>query len=117
MKDCMAINQVSVGTSLTVLNGWGTCAACPLAGRGLDRRRERGRQSERESEEMRPEQPSVPTALVHEAQSGQVDFTELCGGSEAGSYLRLTDSCVTQLKAQGPLGTYNESTFVLEFLL
>jgi len=30
-------------------------------------------------------------------------------GSEAGSYLRLIDSCITQLKAQGPSRTCNES--------
>ena len=30
-------------------------------------------------------------------------------GSEAGSYLRLTDSCITQIKAQGPSRTCNES--------
>ena len=29
--------------------------------------------------------------------------------SEAGSYLRLIDSCITQLKAQGPSRTCNES--------
>jgi len=28
---------------------------------------------------------------------------------EAGSYLRLIDSCITQLKAQGPSRTCNES--------
>ena len=28
--------------------------------------------------------------------------TEMCSGSEAGSYLRLIDSYITQLKAQGP---------------
>ena len=39
---------------------------------------------------------------------GQV-FTEMCSGSEAGSYLRLKDSCITQLKAQGPSRTCNES--------
>ena len=33
---------------------------------------------------------------------------DICG-SEAGSYLRLIDSCITQLKAQGPSRTYNES--------
>jgi len=34
-----------------------------------------------------------------------------CGvcGTEAGSYLRLIDSCITQLKAQGPSRTCNES--------
>jgi len=35
--------------------------------------------------------------------------TEMCSGSEAGSYLRRIDSCITQLKAQGPSGTCNES--------
>jgi len=33
---------------------------------------------------------------------------DLCSGSEAGSYLRLIDSCITQVKAQGPSGTCNE---------
>jgi len=33
----------------------------------------------------------------------------LCSGSEAGSYLRLIDSCATQLKAQGPSRTCNKS--------
>jgi len=33
----------------------------------------------------------------------------MCSGSEAGSYLRLIDSCITQLKAQGPARTCNES--------
>ena len=33
---------------------------------------------------------------------------EMCSGSEAGSYLRLIDSCITQLKAQRPSRTCNE---------
>jgi len=33
----------------------------------------------------------------------------MCGGSEAGSYVRLIDSCITQLKAQGISRTCNES--------
>jgi len=33
----------------------------------------------------------------------------MCSGSEAGSYLRLIGSCITQLKAQGPSRTCNES--------
>ena len=33
----------------------------------------------------------------------------MCSGSEAGSYLRLIDSCITQCKAQGPSRTCNES--------
>ena len=34
---------------------------------------------------------------------------DLSCGTEAGSYLRLIDSCITQIKAQGPSRTYNES--------
>ena len=30
--------------------------------------------------------------------------TEVCSGSEAGSYLRLIDSCITQLKLKDLLG-------------
>ena len=33
----------------------------------------------------------------------------LCCSTEAGSYLRLIDSCITQRKAQGPSRTCNES--------
>ena len=36
-------------------------------------------------------------------------LTEMCCGTEAGSCLRLIDSCITQLKAQGPSRTCNES--------
>ena len=36
-------------------------------------------------------------------------FTGMCCGTEAGSYLRLIDSCVTQLRAQGPSRTCNQS--------
>ena len=34
---------------------------------------------------------------------------ELACGNEAGSYLRLKDSCITQLEAQGPSRTCNKS--------
>ena len=34
---------------------------------------------------------------------------EMCCGNEAGSYLRLTDSCITQLEAHGPSRTCTES--------
>ena len=40
---------------------------------------------------------------------GGVQFTQMCCGNEAGSYLRLTDSCFTQIKAPGPSRTCNES--------
>ena len=33
----------------------------------------------------------------------------MCSGFEAGSYLGLTDSCITQRKAQEPSRTCNES--------
>jgi len=33
----------------------------------------------------------------------------MCTGSETVEYLRLIDSCITQLKAQGPARTCNES--------
>ena len=33
----------------------------------------------------------------------------VCVSSEAGSYPRLIDCCITQLKAQGPSRTCNES--------
>ena len=38
---------------------------------------------------------------------GQHD--DACSGCEASSYLRRIDSCITQLKAQGPSRTCNES--------
>jgi len=33
----------------------------------------------------------------------------MCSGYDAGSYLRLIDACITQLKAQEPSRTCNES--------
>ena len=35
--------------------------------------------------------------------------TPIWAGNEAGSYLRLIDSCITQLEAQGPSRTCDES--------
>ena len=40
---------------------------------------------------------------------GMQGLQVMCCGPEAGSYLRLIDSCITQLKAQGPSRTCNES--------
>ena len=34
---------------------------------------------------------------------------QVCSGSESDLYLRLIDSCITQLKAHGPSRTCNES--------
>jgi len=36
-------------------------------------------------------------------------FTEICCSTDAGSYLRFIDSCITHVKAQGPSRTCNES--------
>jgi len=47
----------------------------------------------------------------------QMYFTEMCCGDEAGSYLRRIDSCSTQLKAQGPSRTCNESKAAEEEVL
>ena len=55
-----------------------------------------------EQEEM-DRQPVPPTRFKTNF------FTEICCGTEAGSYLRLIYSCITQLKAQGPFRTCNES--------
>ncbi len=38
-----------------------------------------------------------------------MSLSEICSGSEAGSYLRLIDACITQLRAQGTSRTCNES--------
>ena len=35
--------------------------------------------------------------------------SEMCSDSETGSYLRHIDSCITQLKVQGPSATWHES--------
>jgi len=49
------------------------------------------------------------TTLRYSSQFKNNHFTEMCCGTEAGSYLRLIDSCITQLTAQGPSRTCNES--------
>ena len=58
--------------------------------------------------------PTSPAALHHppifaEKSFKYNHFTEMCCGTEAGSYLRLIDSCITQLKAQRPSTTCIES--------
>ena len=59
-----------------------------------------------------------PGELSSEAQCHEADivrvcgnnhFTEMCCGNEEGSYLRLIDSCITQLKARGSSRTCKES--------
>ena len=45
---------------------------------------------------------------MHRHEHEHEHFTEMCFGTEAGSSLRLIDSCITQLKAQGPSRTCNE---------
>ena len=58
----------------------------------------------------------VATAAGKQAELGalarmlaSVDGRSPCSGCEAGSHLRIIDSCITQLKAQGPSTTCNES--------
>jgi len=53
---------------------------------------------------LRP--PPPPRRLPQKDQSTHLGVS---AGSEAGSYLRLIDSCITQLKAQRPSRTCNES--------
>ena len=50
-----------------------------------------------------------PIFAIGVVSPGLFRFTEMCSGSEAGSYLRLIDSCISQLKVQGPSRTCNES--------
>ena len=47
--------------------------------------------------------------LFSRAADGCSNCDSKAPGSEAGSYLRLIDSCISQLKAQGPSRTCNES--------
>ena len=49
------------------------------------------------------------SAVRYSSQFQNNHSTEMCSGSETGSYLRLIDSCITQLKVQGPSRTCNES--------
>ena len=51
----------------------------------------------------------MPSMLDYSSQFKNNHFTEKCSGSETVAYLRLIDSCITQLKAQGPSRTCNES--------
>jgi len=55
--------------------------------------------------------PWRPTLCTRETRGFRVQVVLGCRvcGTEAGSYLRLIDSCITQLKAQGPSGTCDES--------
>ena len=53
--------------------------------------------------------PSEPGKVRKFGFGGPAHFTETCSGSEAGSYLRLMDFCITLLEAQGPSAPYNES--------
>ena len=55
------------------------------------------------------EAPNVSGRGVKSCGPENNNFTEMCCGTEAGSYLRRIDSCITQLKAQGPSRTCNES--------
>jgi len=43
---------------------------------------------------------ALPAGVVSQLPGLGPCFTEMCRGPEAGSYLRLIGSCITQLKAQ-----------------
>ena len=60
---------------------------------------------------LKYEPASVPLHIIPRCGCGSPSpaSTEVCCGTEAGSYLRLINSCITQLKAQGPSRTSNES--------
>jgi len=51
----------------------------------------------------------VRVARRHRENERRAQPERPCSGSEAGAYLRLIDSCITQLKAQGPSRTCYES--------
>ena len=53
-----------------------------------------------------PESMACGTMVVNRA---SWHFTGMCSSSEAGSYLRLVDSCITELKAQQHVRTCNTS--------
>ena len=57
-----------------------------------------------------PTRPPPPAQALHRVPTvGTVCVVTPISGSKAGSYLRLIDSCITPLKAQGPSRTCNES--------
>ena len=68
-------------------------------------------QEERRKEESARHEQMVSTARTSPctAFNFRTTTSQKCCGKEAGSYLRLIDSCITQLKAQGPSRTCNES--------
>ena len=51
-----------------------------------------------------PYPKTILCATWYSSQFENNHFTEMCCGSEAGSYLRLIDSCVTQLRLKDLLG-------------
>ena len=63
--------------------------------------------------------PCTSRRMCYPTPCASYHFTEMCCGNEAGSYVRLIDSCITQLKAQGPSATCNESkkTIRISYLL
>jgi len=82
-------STLSLGVIKKKKKGWGVLDVCAL--------------EEGEVLELR----AVPGR--HSSQFKNNHSTEMCSGAEAGSYLRLVDSCITQVKAQGPSRTCNES--------
>ena len=63
---------------------------------------------------MTPTAPSSLNPVAADTRVRSAHLTEHGGASEAGSYLRLIDSWITQLKAHGPSRTYPLSAETLE---
>ena len=63
------------------------------------REREREREREKERERAREITKTGEVSAGSRAPA-TYHFTEMCSGSEAGSYLRLIDLCITQLQAR-----------------
>ena len=75
-----------------------------------ERASERERVKDLEAASPAPARARPPLGLgdllrVHQVEPLLVHLLQMCCVTEAGSYLRLIDSCITQLKAQGPSRT------------
>ena len=63
----------------------------------------------KQEDDVSYEQGTPLMSEVPASRSAPSSFEPSSCGTEAGSYLRRIDSCITQLKAQGPSRTCNES--------
>ena len=64
----------------------------------IETHKEKGEQENNEKEEKEKGRDFDKQAVDHQIKGQyRYHFTETCSGSEAGSYLRLIDLCITQL--------------------